>query len=100
MAAVDAFETQLQRDLPRGRVERPAVGTGERGRFARWLKPEELTGKDWNYEQGGLLLGRRAGRLIGWKDDRHVFMVAGNRSGKGRSFLINYLLSPSRMAAN
>lgn len=40
--------------------------------------------------------GQRAafgGTLIGYGDDRHVCTVAGNRAGKGRSLLINNLLT-------
>ena len=86
------FERQLQRDLPRGRVERPPLSNGERGRFSRWLSPEEMTDSAWSHAKGGLLLGRRRHRFVGWNDDRHVFMVAGNRAGKGRSLLVNNLL--------
>lgn len=40
--------------------------------------------------------GQRAafgGNLIGYGDDRHICTVAGNRAGKGRSLLINNLLT-------
>ncbi len=50
-----------------------------------------MSGEHWRAERG-LLLGRRAGRLIGWNDDRHVMTIAGNRAGKGVSLIIPNLL--------
>jgi type IV secretion system protein VirD4 len=83
----DEFESRLRQDLPRGHAAQPKSAGRERGLFARWLTPEEMTGEKWSHE-GGLLLGRRAGRLIGWKDDRHVMTIAGSRAGKGVSLII------------
>jgi type IV secretion system protein VirD4 len=85
--ASDEFERRLRQDLPRGHVAQPKSAGRERGLFARWLTPEEMTGEQWSHE-GGLLLGRRAGCLIGWKDDRHVMTIAGSRAGKGVSLII------------
>ena len=84
--ADDVFETKLKADLPRGRA-----GGRERGLLARWLNPDEMTGDAWRHE-GGLLLGRRGGRLIGWNDDRHVMTIAGSRAGKGVSLIVPNLL--------
>ncbi len=50
-----------------------------------------MTGRQWQ-AQGGLLVGRRAGRVIGWNDDRHMMTIAGNRAGKGVSLIIPNLL--------
>ena len=63
--ADDAFEPALREDLPRGHGERAIVRGAECGLFARWLKPEEMQGQTWN-PKGGLLIGKRAGRVIGW----------------------------------
>ena len=81
------FETLLREDLPRGLREQEKSGGRERGLFARWLTPSEMSGKQWNPEVG-LLLGRRDGRLVGWDDDRHVMTIAGTRAGKGTSLII------------
>ena len=70
---------------------RPKSTGRERGLFARWLTPAEMSGEQWRHE-GGLLLGRRGGRLIGWNDDRHVMTIAGSRAGKGVSLIIPNLL--------
>lgn len=85
------FEARLRSDLPRGHALQPKSAGRERSLFARWLTPAEMTGKQWEPE-GGLLLGRRDGRLIGWNDDRHVMTVAGSRAGKGISLIIPNLL--------
>ena len=77
----DEFEYRLRQDLPRGHAQQPKSSGRERPLFARWLTPEEMTGPLWE-ARGGLLLGRRAGRVIGWNDDRHVLTVAGSRAGK------------------
>ena len=85
--ADDVFETKLKADLPRGRA-----GGRERGLLARWLNPDEMTGDVWQPGGGGLLLGKRDGRLIGWNDDRHVMTIAGSRAGKGVSLIVPNLL--------
>ncbi len=87
----DEFEKCLRQDLPRGHALQPKSTGRERALFARWLTPAEMSGEQWRPE-GGLLLGRRAGRLIGWNDDRHVMTIAGNRAGKGVSLIIPNLL--------
>jgi type IV secretion system protein VirD4 len=87
----DEFEKRLRQDLPRGHALQPKSAGRERALFARWLTPAEMTNEQWNPE-GGLLLGRRAGQLIGWNDDRHVMTIAGSRAGKGVSLIIPNLL--------
>ncbi len=87
----DEFETRLRQDLPRGHAAQAKSTGRERGLFARWLTHSEMSGERWRHE-GGLLLGRRGGRLIGWKDDRHVMTIAGSRAGKGVSLIIPNLL--------
>jgi len=85
MADVD-FEQALREDLPRGHADRAITGGTERGLFARWLKPEEMQGEPWIAE-GGLLLGKRGGKIIGWNDDRHVMTIGGSRGGKSVSLI-------------
>lgn len=42
-----------------------------------------------DYQDGMIWLGRgEAGQPLGVADDRHVFTAAGNRSGKGTSFIV------------
>lgn len=89
----DAFELDLRRDLPRGQERRPQAAGRERNLGARWLAPEEMTGKAWAHQAGGLILGRRAGRVIGWNDDRHLLTIAGSRAGKGVSLIIPNLIA-------
>ena len=85
--ADNGFEAKLRGDLPRG-----LKTVRERGMLARWLTPEEMTGEVWQYKQGGLMLGRRAGREIGWNDNRHMLTIAGSRAGKGVSLIVPNLI--------
>jgi len=87
----EEFESRLRQDLPRGHAAKARSTGRERGLFARWLNPSEMVADQWCHE-GGLLLGRRDGRLVGWKDDRHVMTIAGSRAGKGVSLIIPNLL--------
>jgi type IV secretion system protein VirD4 len=89
--ADDDFEARLRADLPRGHALQPKSAGRERSLFARWLTPSEMTTPQWQ-PQGGLLLGHRAGRVIGWNDDRHMMTIAGSRAGKGVSLIIPNLL--------
>ena len=89
--ADDVFEQALREDLPRGHGEQTTARGSERGLFARWLKPDEMQGPAWN-PKGGLLLGKRAGRTVGWNDDRHVMTIAGSRAGKGVSLILPNLI--------
>lgn len=87
----EEFERRLREELPRGRAGKAKSAGGERSLSARWLSPDEMTGEQWKHE-GGLLLGYRGNRLIGWKDNRHVMTIAGSRAGKGVSLIIPNLL--------
>ena len=80
------FEDELRRDIPRG-----FEGGEDSASQAYWLPPRELS--DWSYknaegEASGIFLGYRGGQAIGWDDDRHVLLCAGNRAGKGVSLII------------
>ena len=84
------FEDELRRELPRG-----YDGEQDNASQAYWLPPKELS--DWSYrnakgEADGVFLGYRNGREIGWRDDRHLLLCAGNRAGKGVSLIIPNLL--------
>jgi type IV secretion system protein VirD4 len=85
------FEAKLRADLPRGHAAQPKSSGRERALFARWLTQAEMTGPQWQPD-GGLMLGCRAGRVIGWHDDRHVMTIAGTRAGKGVSLIVPNLL--------
>ena len=87
----DEFESRLRQDLPRGHAAKAKSTGRERGLFARWLSPSEMSGDQWSHE-GGLLLGRRGGRLVGWKDDRHQLTISGSRGGKGVSLILPNLI--------
>ena len=88
---VDSFETALKGDLPRGREKAPRAIGLDRGLSSRWLGPDEMAGGAWE-AGGGLLLGTRHGRIIGWKDNRHLLTIAGSRAGKGVSLIIPNLI--------
>ena len=87
----DEFEAALKQDLPRG-FEKQARAVGrDRGLFARWLAADEMASDAW-HAKGGLLLGYRSGRTVGWSDDRHILTIAGSRAGKGVSLIIPNLI--------
>lgn len=63
---------------------------------ARWLSPVVVAEKH-PYSEGRIWVGRSPlpndayaseGSAIGFKDDRHVLLVGGNRSGKGATFIV------------
>ena len=85
--ATGEFEAKLKADLPRG-----LKTVKDRALAARWLTGEEMTGAEWHYGNGSVLLGKRNGKLIGWNDNRHVLTVAGSRAGKGVSLIVPNLL--------
>lgn len=87
----DDFEEAVKRDLPRGLEKQARVVWRDRGLSARWLAFEEVMQDEWS-GKGGLLLGVRGGRVIGWKDDRHLLTIAGSRAGKGVSVIIPNLI--------
>lgn len=89
----EAFELTLRHDLPRGAERRAQAAGRDRGLNARWLSPDEMTGRAWEMKKGGLLLGRRDGRVIGWNDNRPMLTIAGSRGGKGVSLIIPNLIS-------
>ena len=90
------FERKLRKDLPRGQK-----GREDSLPRTRWADPAELpAGWDYAKGSGGLFLGYRGGRIIGWKDDRHALTVAGTRAGKGASLIVpNLLLYPGAVLA-
>ena len=95
--AEEEFERGLHRDIPRG-----LKGREDNLPRTRWAEPEELLPKDWDYSSasGGLFLGYRKGRMLGWSDDRHALTVAGTRAGKGASLIVpNLLLYPGSVLA-
>jgi len=56
---------------------------------AQWAKPDDIT--KLAFEPGSLWMGRAADEeetAIGFRDDRHALIVAGNRSGKGTSAIV------------
>jgi type IV secretory pathway TraG/TraD family ATPase VirD4 len=58
---------------------------------ARWADPEYIAER-YAYREGAIWLGRcphDPARAIGFEDNRHVFLCAETRSGKGRAFLVN-----------
>jgi type IV secretory pathway TraG/TraD family ATPase VirD4/DNA-binding protein H-NS len=61
---------------------------------AEWADPAEFE-KRFLYREGSIWLGRSAstdGVPLGYKDDRHVTLVSGNRGGKGTTSIVNSLL--------
>ncbi len=86
------FEYALRCDLPRSQDRKPQADGRDRGLGARWLTADEITGKAWEHREGGLILGRREGRVIGWNDNRHLLTIAGSRAGKGVSLIIPNLV--------
>lgn len=61
---------------------------------ARWGDPSYIA-EQYPYFPGAIWLGRNPhnpDEAIGYHDDRHVFLCAGTRTGKGRAFIINNIL--------
>lgn len=88
---VSDFEAGLKQDLPRGLEKQARMIGRDRGLSARWLPADEMAGREWQTDKG-LLLGKRDGRVIGWRDDRHLLTIAGSRAGKGVSLIIPNLI--------
>lgn len=64
---------------------------GARLAHARWADPAYIADR-YSYREGDIWLGRcphDPNRAIGYRDDRHVFLCAETRSGKGRALLVN-----------
>lgn len=59
---------------------------------ARWEQHSDFTDKH-SFKEGDFWLGRSpiTGEMLGYKDDTHILMAAGTRSGKGASIIINNL---------
>jgi type IV secretion system protein VirD4 len=79
-------------DVPRGVVARPLKN--QEPPNAKWLDPHEiynhpLLGYDPADPQGKILLGALGQKLIGFRDNRHVMTIAGNRSGKSVGLINN-----------
>lgn len=58
---------------------------------ARWADPGYIAER-YVYREGAIWLGRcphAPERAIGYENNRHVFLCAETRSGKGRAFLVN-----------
>ena len=61
---------------------------------AQWAEPAIIADK-YPYSEDTFWLGRNPHNhheALGYNDDRHVFMCAGTRTSKGRSFIINNLV--------
>ncbi len=77
------------------RFRRHRFGRGGSASFAKMFDEWPL-----KYKRGAILLGsslygparKRALYKLGYKDDRHLITVAGNRAGKGRSAIIPNLI--------
>ncbi|MBS0244057.1 MAG: type IV secretory system conjugative DNA transfer family protein [Proteobacteria bacterium] len=94
-SASELFEKALQsgdRRLPRGHASPLPTGGTEHAMFTRWLRADELSGNQWRHE-GGVFLGRRNDKVLGWRDNRHLLTIASNRSGKGTGLIIPTLLT-------
>lgn len=77
-----------------GEVENPPV--------QRWARERELHAEVWQYKPGRFFLGYspEAGQPVARWDDRHVFLLAGSRAGKGVSVILpNATLWPGSMLA-
>ena len=60
---------------------------------AQWTPPDEAAAR-FAYQPGSFWIGRNPindDDAIGFDDDRHVLLVAGTRSGKGRAIIVNNL---------
>src|ERR1035437_6735799 len=61
---------------------------------AKWADPDLIEQK-YLYRDGSIWLGRSPSNNdlpIGYRDDRHVCLVSGNRGGKGTTSIVNTLL--------
>lgn len=83
---MSAWEESLAAETPRG-----IVGQPNKVPYAGWTSPAEI-GEAWRYARDKIFLGYRAGKGVGFRDDRHVMLVAGSRAGKGVSIIIPNML--------
>ena len=69
---------------------------------ARWMEPDEVEDR-FVWKDGDFWLGRNPyefERPVGFSDDRHIMLIAGNRSGKGTSIIVpNLCLWPGSIVA-
>ncbi|MEZ5529733.1 MAG: type IV secretory system conjugative DNA transfer family protein [Porticoccaceae bacterium] len=76
-------------DLPRGV---PGI-KDEKPPDAQWRDPLTVAGNpDYRFDGSKIFLGQLMGHLVGIKDDRHVVLCAGSRSGKGVSIIVPNLI--------
>lgn len=66
--------------------------SGKRLATAEWMNPAEVQEK-YEYDDGQFFIGRSPvdGTPLGFHDDRHICLVAGTRSGKGTTTIVNNL---------
>ena len=60
---------------------------------AQWMLPDEAAAR-FPFQPGAFWIGRdplNSDNAIGFNDDRHILLVAGTRSGKGRAVIVNNL---------
>lgn len=77
--------------------------TRQSGASGRFATPEELARAEWEFrwEESTILCGRLGARLVGRRDDRHVFVCASSRSGKGVSVIVpNVINWPGSLVVN
>ena len=68
--------------------------------YATWAEPGAIARHEfWKYEQGKVIVGRIGDQLMGVNDNRHMLMVAGNRSGKSLLLTANLLEYPGSILA-
>ena len=95
---VGRFETEAREALAAPGLTRQPGATG------RFATPDELSGDDWRFVWGEptILCGHADGRLIGRRmDDRHTFVCASSRSGKGVSVIVpNLVNTPCSLVVN
>jgi type IV secretion system protein VirD4 len=95
LPALDPRDRELyERALPR-RVMLPRL-TPDRPPLNAWMAPHELAA--YAYVPGQIILGRFAGRFLGYLDDRPLITIAGARAGKTSTILEpNLYLYPGSM---
>jgi type IV secretion system protein VirD4 len=95
LPALELRDRELyERALPR-RVMLPRL-TPDRPPLNHWMAPHELSA--YAYAPGQIILGRFAGRFLGYLDDRPLITIAGARAGKTSTILEpNLYLYPGSM---
>ena len=78
---------------PRGAARRQRVAGDGTSQDAAWFNPAELPYRfPFEEDTGQVLLGLSGGYGVGFRDDRHMVMVAGTRAGKTSTVLVPNLL--------